>query len=249
MAYLRFIIKVNHHNNNVNVVDVAATLQNIEVRFLIYGGVCMRTQSKFKNEAILNKYYNLGKFNSPAKIGYMMKMIRELKPVTMMEWMYWYFANWHDFSYLYNLAVDFWRSIPASYGITFQEALAYVGAVMFERTFAGYDKEETALHILRSTINPEIQESPAEWDNLYFVDFYYWNSKGQLIGIQLKPESFQKSHCENFVAIDEKMKTFRDKFHAQTFVLFYKQEHSTLQSIEQFFANPEMIDLMKQIAA
>lgn len=35
----------------------------------------MRTQSKFKNEAILNKYYNLGKFNSPAKIGYMMKMI------------------------------------------------------------------------------------------------------------------------------------------------------------------------------
>lgn len=209
----------------------------------------MRTQSKFKNEAILNKYYNLGKFNSPAKIGYMMKMIRELKPVTMMEWMYWYFANRHDFSYLYNLAVDFWGSIPASYGITFQEALAYVGAVMFERTFAGYDKEETALQILRSLINPKMQESPAEWDNLYFIDFYCRNSYGQLIGIQLKPESFKNGHCEQFVAINPKMQAFRDKFHAQTFVLFYKQGYDTSQITKQFFANPEMIELIKQAAA
>lgn len=214
----------------------------------MYGGVCMKTRKKFEHEAVLNKYYNAGKFNSPAKIGYMMKMIRELKPVTMYEWMHWYFANQHDFPYLYNLSVEFWRSIPTSYGIEFREALAYVGAVMFERTFAGYDKEETALHILRSIINPTMQESPAEWDNLYFIDFYYWNSKGQLVGIQLKPESFQQSHCENFVAIDQKMQRFREQFNAQTFVLYYKQGLE-FQTDNQFFANPEMVNFMKRVAA
>lgn len=208
----------------------------------------MRTRKKFEHEAVLNHYYNLGKFNHPRRIGYVMKMIRELKPVTMMEWMQWYFANQHDFAYLYNLSIDFWRSIPASYGIEFREALAYVGDVMFERTFAGYNKEETALHILQATINPSIQESPADWDNLYFIDFYYWNNKGQLVGIQLKPESFKKSHCENFVAIDQKMQRFRKQFNAQTFVLYYKQGYE-FQTVDQFFANPEMVDLMKQVAA
>ena len=58
----------------------------------------MSKQTAFgEHEAILNRYYNIGGFNSPERIGYMMKMIRDLKPSSMMEWMHWYFEYVHDF--------------------------------------------------------------------------------------------------------------------------------------------------------
>ena len=114
----------------------------------------MSRQTAFReHEAVLNRFYNVGGFNKPERIGYMMKMIRELKPSSMMEWMYWYFEHVHCFPYLYNLAIEFWKTIPTIYEIEFKEALAYIGDVMFYRTFNGYNKEASALQILRKAIN------------------------------------------------------------------------------------------------
>lgn len=200
------------------------------------------------HEAILNRFYNVGGFNKPERIGYLMKMIRELKPSSMMDWMRWYFDHVHDFPYLYNLAIGFWKSIPASYGIEFKEALAYVGDVMFQRTFSGYSKENSALQILRKTISPTIQESPADWDNFYFIDFYFYDTQNQLIGIQLKPESFLHGHCDQYVAIKDKMQHFCKDYDAKTFVLYYRQ-NSNARTANDFFVNPEVIELIKQTAA
>ena len=177
-----------------------------------------------------------------------MKMIRELKPSSMMDWMRWYFEHVHDFPYLYNLTIEFWQTIPAAYKIEFKEALAYVGDVMFQRTFSGYSKESSALQILRKTINPTIQESPAHWDNLYFIDFYFYNSQNQLIGIQLKPESFLHGHYEQHIAINTKMQHFCSTYNARAFILYYRQGYNA-KSKDDFFINSETINLIKQTAA
>lgn len=209
----------------------------------------MNKQTAFGvHESILNRFYNVGGFNKPERVGYLMKMIRNLKPSSMMEWMYWYFEHIHDFSYLYNLAIQFWQTIPDTYGIEFKEALAYVGDVMFQRTFSGYIKEANALQILRKAINPTIEESPADWDNLYFIDFYFFNAQKQLIGIQLKPESFLYGHCDQYVAIKDKMQRFCQDYNAKAFILYYRQGYDT-KSISNFFINPETINLIKQTAA
>ena len=38
------------------------------------------------SESLLNNYYNRGGYNQPSRIGFMMKMIRNLKPLTQEEW-------------------------------------------------------------------------------------------------------------------------------------------------------------------
>ena len=49
----------------------------------------MNKQTAFGvHESILNRFYNVGGFNKPERVGYLMKMIRNLKPSSMMEWMY-----------------------------------------------------------------------------------------------------------------------------------------------------------------
>lgn len=209
----------------------------------------MNRQTAFgAHEAILNQYYNIGGFNRPERIGYMMKMIRDIKPSSMMDWMHWYFEHVHDFPYLYNLSIEFWKTIPTTYEIEFKEALAYVGDVMFQRTFSGYSKEANALQILRNAINPTIQESPAHWDNLYFIDFYFYDTQNHLIGIQLKPESFLHGHYEQHVAINAKMQHFCSTYNAKAFILYYRQGYNA-KSMDDFFINPETINLIKQIAA
>lgn len=209
----------------------------------------MSRQTAFReHEAVLNRFYNVGGFDKPERIGYMMKMIRELKPSSMMEWMYWYFEHVHCFPYLYNLAIEFWKTIPTIYEIEFKEALAYIGDVMFYRTFNGYNKEASALQILRKAINPNIQESPADWDSLYFIDFYFFNAQKQLIGIQLKPESFLYGHCDQYVAIKDKMQSFCRDYNAKAFILYYRQNCNS-RTTNDFFINSETIDLIKQTAA
>ena len=209
----------------------------------------MNKQTAFGvHESILNRFYNVGGFNKPERVGYLMKMIRNLKPSSMMEWMYWYFEHIHDFSYLYNLAIQFWQTIPDTYGIEFKEALAYVGDVMFQRTFSGYIKEANALQILRKAINPTIEESPADWDNLYFIDFFYYDKTGHLVGIQLKPESFLHCHCNQYVTIDNKIQRFCKDYNAKAFILYYRQNCNS-RTVDNFFLNPETINLIKQTAA
>ena len=48
------------------------------------------------SEYILNKYYNQGGYNRPQLSGYVMKMIRELRPLTEAEWQLYYLSNIHD---------------------------------------------------------------------------------------------------------------------------------------------------------
>lgn len=189
-------------------------------------------------EHILNEYYNTGHFNRPQLIGYMMRMIRDLKPLTVEEWKIWYLENVHDEQYIESIAKAMCDSIPAKYHVSFQECLNYVSDVMFRRTFQGYNKEHQALNILREAISPNVQEAPEDWDTQYFIDFYLRNRNGHLIGIQLKPETFYYGHYYNVVNIQGKMNAFRQEYNADVFVLRYSV--SLPDQIE--FVNPEVIN-------
>ncbi len=189
-------------------------------------------------EHLLNKYYCVGGFNRPQLIGYMMKMIRDLKPLTVGEWKAWYLENVHDEKYIEAIARAMHESIPGEYQVSFRECLDYICDVMFRRTFQGYNKEHQALNILRKAISPNVQEAPADWDALYFIDFYLYSSDGRLIGIQLKPETFYLGKFYNLVDICGKMNAFRLKYDADVFVLRY----SVSETDQIVFVNPEVID-------
>ena len=196
------------------------------------------------NEQLLNSYYNKGGFNKPERIGYMMNMIRKLRPLTEEEWEIWYLKNIHDEKYLDELADEMWHSIPETLCVSKNECRGYIYDVMFRRTFLGYNKEKLALRLLRNTVSPDVQEAPKEWDTEYFIDFYIRDQNDSLIGIQLKPETFFHGGYQNFVDIKGKMKAFCRDFHANAYVLTYRQTGNNANKIE--FTNPEVIDEIKQ---
>lgn len=196
-------------------------------------------------ESILNNYYNTGHYNHPDRIGYMMKMIRDLKPLTVDEWRIWYIDNVHDEEYLYSLATEMAASIPEKFGVSVAECFEYINDVMFHRTFSGYNKERVALSILRDIISPSIQEAPAEWDTQYFIDFYFRSPSNILVGIQLKPDTFFHGGYQNFVDIRGKMQAFCDAYNASAYVLTYSTKCDASEGI--VFTNPEVIDEIRKL--
>ena len=72
------------------------------------------------SESLLNNYYNRGGYNQPSRIGFMMKMIRNLKPLTQEEWEIWYLENVHDEEYLDGLAQEMCDFIPDQYHVSFR---------------------------------------------------------------------------------------------------------------------------------
>lgn len=193
-------------------------------------------------ERDLNYYYNKGGFNNPSKIGFMMKMIRELRPLTEDEWQIWYLSNVHNEDYLKGLAKEMYQTMPANLNASVEQCLAYIYDVMFHRTFQGYNKEKLALQILRKAVSPDVQEAPEDWDTQYFIDFYIRGSNGRLIGIQLKPETFYWGGYQNVVDIRGKMAAFCQDYNALAYVLIYKQ--STGSGIT--FSDPTVIEEIKR---
>ena len=198
----------------------------------------------FEHETLLNKYYNLGKFNSPDRIGHVMSEIRKLRPATVRDWYLYYVENIRSRDYIKGLARQFFESVPAEHGITYDECLRYMCNVMFARTFAGYNKEQKALRFLRNEISPNIRESTPDMDNLYFVDFCLFCENGHVIGLQLKPETFYTGHYENVVRIEEKMAAFRRAYEADTFFLRYKPSEDPGGFA---LSNPEVVSQIQHI--
>ena len=195
-------------------------------------------------EAILNTYYNIGGFNNPSRIGFMMKLIRTLRPLTLSEWKLWYLSNVHDDFYISKLAVEMCNIIPAQYNITILDCKNYIYDVMFRRTFNGFNKEKEALDLLKSLLSPNIQEAPENWDTIYFIDFYLQNRNQDIIGIQLKPVSFYLGHYNKIIDINGKLNKFRSDMRASAFILIY-EINDTDNSI--IIKNPEVINEIKDL--
>lgn len=196
------------------------------------------------SESTLNFYYNKGGFNKPERIGYMMNMIRTLKPLTEDEWKIWYYNNVHNEDYISDIAQDMYDSIPSSLTISLDECHEYVIDVMFRRTFQGYNRENLALRYLQECVSHLVKEAPKEWDTEYFIDFYIDKTNSHpLIGIQLKPDTFYFGGYQSKVNICEKMNRFCEYYNALAYVLQYDSATSSQGNIE--FRNPEVIDEIK----
>ena len=196
-----------------------------------------------ENEFILNRYYNTGRFNSSLKIGFMMDMIRTLKPLSKEEWMLWYLNNVHDEQYLFKLAEEMSEIIPSSYQITASNCFEYICDVMFRRTFEGYNNEKRALLYLRKTLSLNVKEAPKEWDVKYFIDFYVIGKNSKLLGIQLKPVTFYSGKYYEQVDIRGKILSFCHQYNAMACILIYSHSASSGHfSIE----NTDMIEFVKK---
>lgn len=180
------------------------------------------------NERELNSFFNIGKFNHPVEIGYVMNEIRKAKPVTINEWRFYYYDNVRSETQLHDIAVRMYNSIDEckrnNYSVKI--CLNYIKDVIFRRTFEGYNKENEALKVLNSLLNAEVLLSPKEWDGEYFIDFVI---RKPLIGIQLKPATFYQGGYDRVVKIDNKLKEFESTYNAKTFVLVYEKNDNSLQ--------------------
>ena len=177
------------------------------------------------SEKILNKYYNESGCNRTRRIGYVMSMIRNLSPLTQREWRYWYLSNIHGPKYLHALAIHMCESIPDSQNITVEECEKYIYDVMFRRTFNGYNKEKKLLRYLQKNVFFGIKESPAEWDSRYFVDFYAKGKSDNIVGIQVKPESFSKGKYEEMAEMERKVKDFKKDCGGEVVLLEYGKDY------------------------
>lgn len=194
------------------------------------------------SESDMNFFYNKGGFNHSSRIGFIMKLIRTLRPLSEDEWRIWYLENIHDEDYLQSLAQEMRQTIPEEYEVSAEDCYAYICDVIFRRTFQGYSKENQALQLLRAEISPGITESPADWDTSYFIDFHAYSASGHLIGIQLKPETFYTGGYHKVVDIEGKMAAFRHAYHAVTYILTYqKAADDTID-----FTDPAVIEQIKQ---
>lgn len=190
------------------------------------------------NEKFMNQYFNMGKYNHPVNIGYVMNSIRQCKPLTITEWEIFYFENVRTFEHIESLVRSMHNDIPKNYRVSYEECLDYFLDVLIRRTFEGYNKENQALKILRSEISDLVNESPKEWDGEYFIDFYVYGRDGKLIGIQLKPETFYYGGYNRIVNIDQKLKSFREEFNALTFTIRYRKADDN----NIIFVNSEILD-------
>lgn len=153
-----------------------------------------------------------------------MDMIRNLSPLTQREWQNWYLSNIHDKAYLHDIAISMRTNIPASENITLKACEDYIYDVMFRRTFEGFNKEKKMLKYLQNNVSPKIKESPAEWDARYFVDFYFEENDGTIIGIQLKPESFSKGKYETMADMERKVNDFKRDYGGEVVIIEYGKD-------------------------
>lgn len=190
-----------------------------------------------EREQKLKAYYTEGGFNSAKRIGYVMKLIRELKPLTAEEWRSWYLENVHDEKYLERLAGDMFRTVPVEEDFTYQDCLQYIYEMMFRRTFLGYNKEKAGLQFLREQVSSEVQESPQDWIQKYDAPFYVITKEGKQLLLRLQ---FDRCAQVQDPALDQRTKDFCEKNNAEVFLIAYARDPSGT-------AVPSNLNVIKQI--
>lgn len=178
--------------------------------------------SAAKRRELINSYFITGGLNDPKTIGYVMKMLRELKPLTEWEWQTWYLSNVRDELFLEDLAGDLFHVIPKQEGIKYRECLAYIRDVMFRRSFLSFNRgDHVALKLLNEKISDQIQEAPPSWLDDYAVNFYAKSESGRYLGIQLQPSSYFSTDNIKAEHAEEKLEAFRAMFSSEAFIFPY----------------------------
>ena len=195
-------------------------------------------------EEKLNRYYTEGGFNNPRRIGYVIKLIRDLQPLTIEEWRNWYLEHIHNAEFLEKIAGEMFRSIPEEEGISFKDCWNHINDVMFRRTFLSYNKDKAALKLIQKEVEPGFVEAPADWSSRYGVDYYLRNPAGKYIGLRLKPISDKEETRRVKEAMERKMNAFCRDYQASVFVLQYEKTPAK----DVVFLDSESIGEIRKIA-
>lgn len=191
-----------------------------------------------EKEAILSKYYTEGHFNSPQRVGYVMKMIRTRNPLIEEEWRSWYTDKIHDEAYLEKLAGEMFRTIPSSDGISYRDCLRYIHDVMFRRTFLSYNKTKRGLQILRDVLSPTFEEAPSDWQKTYAIHYYAKSHAGKYVCVHLSYHPAREAGIEKADVVEKKLDLFRSQNDGSAFSLLYTADNTG--TVEFLF--PDMLD-------
>lgn len=211
--------------------------------------LCLKATSEFRNT---NKIWNDYGFNQRESIGSTMFLIRQRKPKTFIEWAKYYFDTGEKRLQLLknkNLSVhdrkniDYYNGrigreladISAQFAkvanISYEMALNYVCIRVLDETWDGYLREQSGYTAIRKECfnykNLRVVESPNYIDLTYAVDFEIKYNGKPILGIQVKPPTFESSKLEgvadSWSQNIEKHIKYKQTFKADTMFLYINE--------------------------
>ena len=196
-----------------------------------------------------NKIWNDKGFNQRESIGSTMFLIRQRKPKTFMEWAQYYFQTGErrlqllqnkKLSAYERKNIDYYNGrigrelATISYqfakaaNISYEMALNYVCIRVLDETWDGYLREQSGYTAIKKECskykNFTVTEAPNFIDLTYAVDFEIKYNGKPVLGIQVKPPTFESSKldgvADSWEQNLEKHIKYKQKFKADTMFLY-----------------------------
>lgn len=200
------------------------------------GAEVIRTSAMFRRS---NKFWNLYGYNSRASIGHLMKLINQMKPISLEDWIYDYLDSGKDYEKLLKnnikadpseygrskyqlkqIASDFHQDLVLNgFRIDYETTYQYVLIRVLYETWIGYSRERHVLNVLRK-IYPQftIRHADPIIDIEMAVDFEILKGDKLLLGVQVKSNNIsEKTLKSNRI----KNTRYTSQFGANVFYLIY----------------------------
>lgn len=206
----------------------------------------LKTTKEFRDT---NKIWNDKGFNQRESIGSTMFLIRQRKPKTFEEWTNYYFETGAKrLNFLKNNKISVYQKKNIDYyngrtgpelnniaknfatvaGISYQLALNYVCIRVLDETWEGYLREQSGYTAIRKECskynNIKVIEASNFIDLTYAVDFEIKYNGKPILGIQVKPPTFESSKLDGVADSREqnleKHNKYKQKFKADTMFLY-----------------------------
>ncbi|RME11580.1 MAG: MjaI family restriction endonuclease [Aquificota bacterium] len=169
--------------------------------------------SNKRKEWLLNIATNRWQLNRPKYVGKVAEEIRQCSPKKLEDWIEYYREKvrpnkYEDMRkhipeltidhYLELLGLELCKRIHENIrkeieSITDEDCVSYIRELVFNRTFQGYIREkQTVYQRLEDMLGVKIEPAPDIWDRKYNIDFYI-KCKNGIIGLQIKPITYQQT--------------------------------------------------------
>lgn len=211
-------------------------------------------------EWILNSATNRWGLNKKKSVGPVAEWIRDAAPESVAAWREAYLTRLAEWlksqnielspeDYLDSLGdklfVKITEVIQAEVeGITRDDCIGYIRALVIERTFEGYQREIATIHdLLQAQLGgAKIEPAPDEWDRLYNVDFYIQVGR-YYIGIQIKPVTYKSMpELHRWQAwMEHTHRRFTEQYGGQVFIVY-----SMGQGRQKELVNPEIVEAIRE---
>lgn len=202
------------------------------------GAEAIRVSTMFRRS---NKFWNMYGYNSRASIGHLMKLINQMRPVSLEDWIYSYLDSGKEYERLLKagakvdpsdygrskyqlkqIASDFHQDLlNNNFRIDYETTYQYVLIRVLYETWIGYSRERHIFNVLKSFFNTyEVRHADPIVDIEMAVDFEILKNGKLLLGIQAKGNNTSPTTLK---LNQRKNKRYTSQYGAEVFYLVYNE--------------------------